>query len=66
MRAFYQYVHLLANEICKLKVFLIFKRVNCWGEEVRSSISRLTALQMQCSKSKAISSIYQRLNSLQC
>ena len=46
----------------------------CWGVEAQGSISRLAAhlaLQLQCSKSKAITSIYQRLNlmhlsSLQC
>ena len=37
----------------------------CWGVEAQGSISRLAArlaLQLQCSKSKAITSIYQRLN----
>ena len=37
----------------------------CWGVEAQGSIFRLAArlaLQLQCSKSKAISNIYQRLN----
>ena len=37
----------------------------CWAVEAQGSISRLAAclaLQLQCSKSKAITSIYQRLN----
>ena len=37
----------------------------CWDVEAQGSISRLAArlaLQLQCSKSKAITSIYQRLN----
>ena len=35
----------------------------CWGVETQGSISRLAAyLALQCSTSKAIASIYQRLN----
>ena len=37
----------------------------CWGADAQSTISRLAshlAIQLQCSKSKAITTIYQRLN----
>ena len=37
----------------------------CWSAEAQSTISRLAsrlAIQLQCSKSKAINTIYQRLN----
>ena len=44
---------------------LAVETYGCWGEEAQSSVSRLAArlaLQLQYSKSKAITSIYQRLN----
>ncbi|KAL5473662.1 hypothetical protein EMCRGX_G028172 [Ephydatia muelleri] len=44
---------------------LAVETYGCWGVEAQGSISRLAArlaLQLQCSKSKAITSIYQRLN----
>ena len=44
---------------------LTVESYGCWGVEAQGSISRLAArlaLQLQCSKSKAITSIYQRLN----
>eukprot|EP00731_Ephydatia_muelleri_P022903 Em0015g486a len=44
---------------------LAVETYGCWGEEAQSSVSRLAAclaLQLQCSKSKAITSINQRLN----
>ena len=44
---------------------LAVETYGCWGVEAHSSFSRLAArlaLQLQCSKSKAIKSIYQRLN----
>ena len=44
---------------------LAVETYGCWGEEAQGSISRLAArlaLQLQCSKTKAITSIYQRLN----
>ena len=44
---------------------LAVETYGCLGEEVPSSVSHLAArlaLQLQCSKSKAITSIYQRLN----
>eukprot|EP00731_Ephydatia_muelleri_P009270 Em0004g1608a len=44
---------------------LVVETYGCWGVEAQGSISRLAArlaLQLQCSKSKAITSIYQRLN----
>ena len=44
---------------------LAVETYGCWGEEAQSSVSHLAArlaLQLQCSKSKAITSIYQRLN----
>ena len=44
---------------------LAVETYGCWGVEAQSSISWLAAclaLQLQCSKSKAIASIYQRLN----
>ena len=40
---------------------LAVETYDCWGVEAQGSISWL-ALQLQCSKSKAITSIYQRLN----
>eukprot|EP00731_Ephydatia_muelleri_P002406 Em0001g2406a len=46
-------------------ISLAVETYGCWGVEVQGSISRLAAhlaLQLQCSKSKAITSIYQRLN----
>ena len=44
---------------------LAVESYGCWGEEAHSSFSRLAArlaLQLQCSKSKATTTIYQRLN----
>ena len=44
---------------------LAIETYSCWSGEAQGSISRLAArlaLQLQCSKSKAITSIYQRLN----
>ena len=44
---------------------LAVESYGCWGVEAQGSISRLAArlaLQLQCSKSKAITNIYQRLN----
>ncbi|KAL5457674.1 hypothetical protein EMCRGX_G034959 [Ephydatia muelleri] len=44
---------------------LAVESYGCWGEEAHSSFSRLAArlaLQLQCSKSKATTAIYQRLN----
>ncbi|KAL5463785.1 hypothetical protein EMCRGX_G032719 [Ephydatia muelleri] len=44
---------------------LAVETYGCWGEEAQCSVSRLAArlaLQLQCSKSKAITNIYQRLN----
>ena len=44
---------------------LAVETYGCWGAEAQGSISRLAArlaLQLQCSKSKAISSLYLRLN----
>ena len=44
---------------------LVVETYGCWGEEAQSSVSRLAArlaLQLQCSKSKATTNIYQRLN----
>ena len=44
---------------------LAVESYGCWGEEAHSSFSRLAArlaLQLQCSKSKATMTIYQRLN----
>eukprot|EP00731_Ephydatia_muelleri_P009811 Em0005g397a len=44
---------------------LAVETYGCWGEEAQSSVSHLAArlaLQLQCSKSKAITRIYQRLN----
>ena len=53
-------------------IFIIYNNNNnnnetygCWGTEARDSFSRLAAplaLQLHCSKSKALVSIYQRLN----
>ena len=44
---------------------LAVESYGCWGEEAHSSFSRLAtrlALQLQCSKSKATTTMYQRLN----
>ncbi|KAL5473538.1 hypothetical protein EMCRGX_G028029 [Ephydatia muelleri] len=44
---------------------LAVESYGCWGEEAHSLFSRLAAclaLQLQCSKSKATTTIYQRLN----
>ena len=44
---------------------LAVESYGCWGVEAQGSIPRLAArlaLQLQCSKSKAITNIYQRLN----
>ena len=44
---------------------LAVETYGCWGAEAQSTISRLAsrlAIQLQCSKSKAITTIYQRLN----
>ena len=46
-------------------ITLAVETYGCWGTEAQSTISRLAsrlAIQLQCSKSKAITSIYQRLN----
>ena len=44
---------------------LAVETYGCWGAEAQSTISQLAsrlAIQLQCSKSKAITTIYQRLN----
>ena len=44
---------------------LAVETYRCWGTEARDSFSRLAAqlaLQLHCNKSKALVSIYQRLN----
>ena len=44
---------------------LAVETYGCWGTEAQSTISRLAsrlAIQLQCSKSKAITTIYQRFN----
>ena len=44
---------------------LAVETYGCWGEEAQCSVSHLAAhlaLQLQCSKSEAITNIYQRLN----
>lgn len=44
---------------------LAVETYGCWGTEARDSFSRIAArlvLQLHCSKSKALVSIYQRLN----
>ena len=46
-------------------ITLAVETYGCWGTEAQPTISRLAsrlAIQLQCSKSKAITSIYQRLN----
>ena len=46
-------------------ITLAVETYGCWGTEAQSTISQLAsrpAIQLQCSKSKAITSIYQRLN----
>ena len=48
---------------------LALETYGCWGAEAQSTISRLAsrlAIQLQCSKSKAITTIYQCLNLTQC
>ena len=53
------------RELGWVGVPLAVETYDCWGEEAQCSVSRLAArlaLQLQCSKSKAITNIYQRLN----
>ena len=48
-----------------ISIPLAVETYGCWGAEAQSTISRLAsrlAIQLQCSKSKAITTIYQRLN----
>ena len=52
-------------ELGWVSIPLAVETYGCWGAEVQSTISRLAsrlAIQLQCSKPKAITSIYQRLN----
>ena len=56
---------LKCRELGWVCVPLAVETYGCWGEEAQCSVSRLAArlaLQLQCSKSKAITNIYQRLN----
>ena len=48
-----------------VSILLAVETYGCWGAEAQSTISRLAshlAIQLQCSKSKAITTIYQCLN----
>ncbi|KAL5463780.1 hypothetical protein EMCRGX_G032714 [Ephydatia muelleri] len=61
--------HMANDQKCRelgwVCVPLAVETYGCWGEEAQCSVSRLAAglaLQLQCSKSKAITNIYQRLN----
>ena len=52
-------------ELGWVSIPLAVETYGCWGAEAQSTISRLAsrlAIQLQCSKSKAITTIYQRLN----
>ena len=52
-------------ELGWVSIPLAVETYGCWGTEAQSTISRLAsrlAIQLQCSKSKAITTIYQRLN----
>ena len=56
---------LKCSELGWISIPLAVETYGCWGAEVQSTISRLAsrlAIQLQCSKSKAITTIYQRLN----
>ena len=52
-------------ELRWVSIPLAVETYGCWGAEAQSTISRLAsclAIQLQCSKSKAITTIYQLLN----
>eukprot|EP00731_Ephydatia_muelleri_P021595 Em0014g186a len=56
---------LKCSELGWISIPLAVETYGCWGAEAQSTISRLAsrlAIQLQCSKSKAITTIYQRLN----
>ena len=53
------------SELGWVSIPLAVETYGCWGAEAQSTISRLAshlAIQLQCSISKAITTIYQRLN----
>ena len=53
------------SELGWISIPLAVETYGCWSAEAQSTISRLAsclAIQLQCSKSKAIITIYQRLN----
>ena len=53
------------SELGWISIPLAVEMYGCWGAEAQCPISRLAsrlAIQLQCSKSKAITTIYQRLN----
>ena len=53
------------SELRWVSIPLAVETYGCWGANTQSTISRLAsrlAIQLQCSKSKAITTIYQRLN----
>ena len=52
-------------ELGWVSIPLAVETYGCWGAEAQSTISKLAsrlAILLQCSKSKAITAIYQRLN----
>ena len=55
----------MCAELGWVSIPLAVETYGCWGAEVQSTISLLAsrlATRLQCSKSKAITTIYQRLN----
>ena len=53
------------SELGWISIPLAVETYGCWGAEAQCTISRLASrltIQLQCSKSKAIPTIYQRLN----